>query len=258
MPPEPPETATPSVVLDDLHITYKVFEDVRPTLRRFVTNRFKPRDYTPIHALRGVSLTVFKGETVGIIGRNGSGKSTMLKAIAGLLPPSQGAAYATARPVLLAVGAALRADLSGRRNIFLGGSAIGMSVAELEARFDEIVEFAGLAEAIDRPLKTYSSGMRARLQFSVASAIEPEILLIDEALSVGDAEFRRKSAARVREMHDAAGTVFIVSHGKGLQKLCTRVVWIDQGRVVADGHPDEIVPQYEEATGGPVANDPGD
>src|SRR5690606_14564326 len=112
------ETAgTPSVVLDDLHITYKVFEDVRPTLRRFVTNRFKPRDYTPIHALRGVSLTARRGETVGIIGRNGSGKSTMLKAIAGLLPPTSGAAYATSRPVLLAVGAALRADLSGRRNI---------------------------------------------------------------------------------------------------------------------------------------------
>lgn len=258
MPHESPPEEDLSVVLDDLHITYKVFEDVRPTLRRFVTNRFKPREYTPIHALRGVDLRVHKGETVGVIGRNGSGKSTMLKAIAGLLPPSQGAVYATATPVLLAVGAALRADLSGRRNIFLGGSAIGMSVAELERRFDEIVEFAGLAHAIDRPLKTYSSGMRARLQFAVASAIEPEILLIDEALAVGDAEFRRKSAARVREMHKAAGTVFIVSHGKGLENLCTRVIWLDDGKIVADGPAKAILAQYEKATGGPVTHDPGD
>lgn len=256
MPPDAALTVTsdtgpdvPAVVLDDLHVTYKVFEDVRPTLRRFVTNRFKPREYTPIPALRGVSLTVEKGETVGIIGRNGSGKSTMLKAIAGLLPPSSGSVLATAQPVLLAVGAALRPDLSGRRNIFLGGSAIGMANDEITARLDEIIEFAGLAHAIDRPLKTYSSGMSARLQFSIASAIQPEILLIDEALAVGDAEFRRKSAARVREMHDAAGTVFIVSHGAGLRDLCTRVVWIDEGLMVMDGAPEEVVAAYEEATG---------
>ncbi len=238
----------PSVVLDDLHVTYKVFEDVRPTFRRFVTNRFKPRDYTPIPAVRGVSLTAEKGETIGIIGRNGSGKSTMLKAIAGLLPPSRGSVFATSQPVLLAVGAALRPDLSGRRNVYLGGSALGMSTAEIDSRFGEIVGFSGVEHAIDRPLKTYSSGMNARLQFSIASAIAPEILLIDEALAVGDAEFRQKSERRVHEMHDAAGTVFIVSHGQGLRRLCTRIVWIDDGLMVADGDPDEVLGAYEEAT----------
>lgn len=236
-----------AVILDDLYVTYKVFEDVRPTFRRFVTNRFKPRDYTPIRAVRGVSLRVAKGETVGIIGRNGSGKSTILKAIAGLLPASQGAVYASAQPVLLAVGAALRPDLSGRRNVHLGGSALGMASSEIVARFDEIVEFSGVGHAIDRPLKTYSSGMNARLQFSIASAVQPEILLIDEALAVGDAEFKKKSAARVREMHDAAGTVFIVSHGKGLRDLCTRVIWIDDGLMVADGTPDDVIREYEAA-----------
>lgn len=247
----------PAVVLDDVYVTYKVFEDVRPTMRRFVANRFKPREYAPVHAIRGVSMTIERGETVGIIGRNGSGKSTLLRAIAGLLPPTSGAVLASSQPVLLAVGAALRPDLSGRRNVYLGSSAIGLSHEEIDRRFDEIVEFAGVGHAIDRPLKTYSSGMNARLQFAVASAIEPEILLIDEALAVGDAEFRRKSAARVREMHAAAGTVFIVSHGAGLRDLCTRVVWLDEGVVVADGDPEEVVGAYEEATGGALTADPG-
>lgn len=243
--PEP----SPAVVVDDLHVTYRIFEDRKPTLRNLVAGGFRPRSYTSVHAVRGVSFTVERGETVGIIGRNGSGKSTLLRAVAGLLSPTSGAVYANAQPVLLAVGAALRRDLSGRRNIYLGGSALGIPLATLEDKVDEIIDFAGVRDAIDRPMKTYSSGMGARLQFAIASAIDPEILLIDEALAVGDADFKQRSAARLREMHDTAGTVFIVSHGRGLEELCSRVLWLDEGQVIADGSPSEVIEAYRESTG---------
>ncbi len=242
-----PPDAAPSIVVDDLHVTYRVYEDVRPTLRRFITNGFKPRSYTPIRALRGVSLTTFPGEAVGIIGSNGAGKSTLLRAIAGLLPPSAGSVHASKVPVLLAVGAALRADLSGRRNIYLGGSALGIPVAEIERRFDEIVEFAGLGHAIDRPIRTYSSGMNARLQFSIASAISPDILLIDEALAVGDERFKEKSRERIHEMLETAGTVVIVSHGMGtVRELCQRAIWIEDGELREDGEPNAVIRAYRE------------
>lgn len=237
----------PSIVVDDLHVTYRVYEDVRPTLRRFITNRFRPRSYTAIRALRGVSFTLYPGESLGVIGSNGAGKSTLLRALGGLLPPSEGSVHATEVPVLLAVGAALRADLSGRRNVYLGGSALGLSVAEIDERFEEIVEYSGVGEAIDRPLRTYSSGMAARLQFSVASAVSPEILLIDEALAVGDERFKEKSKQRILEMHGQAGTVVIVSHGMdSVRELCNRAIWIEDGELREDGEPNAVIRAYRE------------
>lgn len=238
-----------SVLVDDLHVTYRVFEDQRPTLRRFISNRFRPRPYRSVHAVRGVSFQVRPGEAIGVIGRNGSGKSTLLKAVAGLLPASEGAVYARSVPVLLGVQAALQQELSGRRNIFLGCTALGMSRAEIEERFDEIVRFAGLEDFIELPLRAYSSGMIARLHFSIATAVTPDILLIDETLSVGDAEFQQKSSARIQGLLDEAGTVFIVSHSLGLiEELSTRVIWIDEGRIVAEGGPSEVVAAYQEET----------
>ncbi len=237
----------PSIVVDDLHVTYRVYEDVRPTLRRFVTNGFKPRSYTPIRALRGVSFTTFPGDALGIIGSNGAGKSTLLRAVAGLLPPTEGSVHASRVPVLLAIGAALRADLSGRRNVYLGGSALGIPVAEIEQRFDEIVEFAGVGHAIDRPIRTYSSGMNARLQFAIASAISPDILLIDEALAVGDQQFKEKSRKRIMEMLDTAGTVVVVSHGMGtVRDLCDRAIWIEDGELREEGEPNAVIRAYRE------------
>jgi teichoic acid transport system ATP-binding protein len=157
--------------------------------------------------------------------------------------------YAHDVPVLLGVQAALQQELSGRRNIYLGGTALGVSRRELDRRFDEIVAFAGLEDFIDMPLRAYSSGMVARLHFSIASAVTPEILLIDEALSTGDAAFKQKSSARIHEMLDAAGTVFVVSHAAGtIKDLCTRAVWLEKGEVVADGDPAEVVDAYEDAT----------
>jgi teichoic acid transport system ATP-binding protein len=238
--------ARASVVVDDVHVVYRVYEDRRPRMRDIVTNRFKRPSYREIHAVRGVSFSAQRGEVIGVIGPNGSGKSTLLRTLAGLLPPTSGEIYATTRPMLLGVGAALRRDLSGRRNIMIGCLALGISRREVEARQDEIIEFSGLGDFIDLPMKTYSSGMSARLQFSIATAVTPEILLIDEALAVGDKNFRRRSWARIEEIRNAAGTVFLVSHNLNeIKKTSTRAMWLQDGKVVADGETEAVVEAYE-------------
>jgi teichoic acid transport system ATP-binding protein len=247
--PDAPAVAVPSVVVDDLVVTYRVYRDVRPTLRKFVAAGFRPREHTTVEALRGVSLTVHPGESVGIVGRNGSGKSTLMASIAGLLPPTSGTVHASSVPVLLAVGAALQSELSGRRNVYIGGSALGVRRSELDRRIDDIIAFTGLADAIDRPLKTYSSGMAARLQFGIASAVAPDILLVDEALATGDAEFAARSATRIRGIIEQAGVVFVVSHSMlSILELTSRTVWLDGGRIVMDGPTPDVVAAYEQAT----------
>lgn len=248
----PPATAqisvgsSTSVVADDVHVTYRVYADKRPRVRDIVTSRFKRPSYREIEAVRGVTFTADRGEVIGIVGPNGSGKSTLLRTLAGLLPPTSGAVYASTRPMLLGVGAALRKDLSGRRNIMIGCLALGMTREEVEARQDGIIEFSGLADFIDLPMRTYSSGMHARLQFSIATAVTPEILLIDEALAVGDKEFRRRSWARIKEIRKAAGTVLLVSHNlTEIRKTSTRAMWLEKGKVVAEGKTEEVVEAYE-------------
>jgi teichoic acid transport system ATP-binding protein len=253
MPPErtPGREATPAVVVDDLHVTYRVYEDVRPTLRRLVARGFRPRPHVRVEALKGVSFTAHQGEAIGIIGRNGSGKSTLMASIAGLLPAEHGAVYAASQPVLLAVGAALQGELSGRRNILIGASALGISRESIVAQMDDIIEFTGLRASIDRPLKTYSSGMAARLQFGIASAVRPDILLIDEALATGDAEFTRRSEGRIREVVEGAGTIFVVSHSDAtIERMTTRTIWLDAGRVLFDGPTVEALRRYAEAVSG--------
>lgn len=240
---------TPAVVVDDLHVTYRVYEDVRPTLRRFVARGFRPRPHVEVNALRGVTFTAMPGEAVGVIGRNGSGKSTLMSALAGLLPAERGAVLSASQPVLLAVGAALQGDLSGRRNIIIGASALGIAKADILVQMDGIIEFTGLREAIDRPLRTYSSGMAARLQFGIASAVRPDILLVDEALATGDAEFARRSEQRIGEIVDSAGTVFIVSHSAdAIDRMTRRTLWVDAGRIVFDGPTPEALERYARST----------
>ncbi|CAN5134256.1 ABC transporter ATP-binding protein [soil metagenome] len=237
----------PSVVIEDLELTYRIYEDVKPTLRKLVAQRFRPRAFRAVEAVRGVSLTAQPGEAVGILGRNGSGKSTMLKCLAGLLPPTGGRVYARSTPVLLGVGAALQQELSGRRNIFLGGTALGIPRKELERRYGEIVEFAGLGGFIDMPMRAYSSGMKARLHFAIASTVTPDVLLIDEALAVGDAEFKHKSQERIVQLLGEAGTVFIVSHALGIiRDVCSRAIWLDKGLIVMDGPTEDVAKAYED------------
>ena len=183
------------MIADDVHIVYKVMAGsggkgtAASALSRLVRRQERPT-LREVHAVRGVSITAYKGDAIGLIGRNGSGKSTLLKAIAGLLPPASGSVYTSGRPSLLGVNAALMQDLTGDRNVVLGCLAMGMTPEEIEQKYDEIVDFAGVDEFIDLPMRTYSSGMAARLRFAIGSARTHDILLIDEALATGDADFR--------------------------------------------------------------------
>lgn len=234
-----------TMVVEDVHVTYRVYEDKRPRARDMFAGGNRGRSYRAIEAVRGVSFTAHAGEAIGIIGRNGSGKSTLLTAMAGLLPVERGRILARSEPSLLGVGAVLQPNLSGRRNIILGTLALGLSKREAERKVDEITEFAQLEDFIDLPMRTYSSGMRARLHFSIATSVTPEILMIDEALAVGDEIFKQRSDERIRELQEAAGTIFLVSHSMdAITDTCTRVLWMEQGAVVAEGDPTEVVEQY--------------
>jgi teichoic acid transport system ATP-binding protein len=239
--------ADATVVAQDLHVTYRVYEDRRPQLRQVVANRGRRPSYREIHAVQGVSFVAREGQSIGIVGRNGSGKSTLLQAIAGLLPPNSGAVFARSQPSLLGVNAAMKPDASGRRNAILGGLALGLTKEDVESRLPEIIRFTQLQDFIDLPMRTYSSGMRARLLFAIATSVEPDILLIDEALSVGDTIFQKRSKKRIQQLRANAGTVFLVSHASNvLVETCDRVLWLDGGRLLADGPADEVVEAYEE------------
>lgn len=234
-----------TVVLDDLHVTYRVYEDRRPRLREVVAKRGRRPSFREIHAVKGVDLVARQGESIGLIGHNGSGKSTMMQAVAGLLPATSGAVYASSQPSLLGVSAALQPNASGRRNIVLGGLALGLDRETVQAKIPDIIKFTGLAESIDLPLRTYSSGMKARLNFAIATSVEPEILLIDEALSVGDETFKRRSGKRIKELRAKAGTIFLVSHSlSSITDTCTRCIWLHQGELRADGAPKAVVEEY--------------
>lgn len=241
-------TPRPTVVLDDVHVAYSVFEDRSAGIRELLDRRTR-RAPRRIHAVRGVSAEFHEGETVGIVGSNGSGKSTLLSAITGLLPVESGRVLVRSRPRLLGVGSVMRPSLSGRRNILIGGLALGMTQAEIEQRADDIIEFAGLEDFIDLPMRTYSSGMRARLMFSIATSVRPEILLIDEALAVGDEAFRQRSRDRLESIREQAGTVVLVSHNHSeIRDSCARVLWLEHGEIAAFGPADEVMEAYEDAT----------
>lgn len=231
--------------VDDVHVYYRVYEDPAAGIKQLFAHGRTRRRYQTIRAVRGVSLEVHESETLGIVGTNGSGKSTLLSAMTGLLPLESGTIRGRSRPSLLGVSPALRPALSGRRNVLIGGLALGFTRTEIESRMDNIIEFAGLRAAIDRPMRTYSAGMRARLNFAIATARIPEILLIDEALAVGDEGFRARSAERMDEVRAAAGSVVLVSHNMGeIERSCDRVAWLDDGVLRAVGEPGEVVAAY--------------
>ncbi|RLC59317.1 MAG: ABC transporter ATP-binding protein [Chloroflexi bacterium] len=197
-------------------------------------------------ALEDVTFKVDRGETLGIIGRNGSGKSTALKLIAGVTAPSSGKVFVTGRvSPLIELGAGFHADLTGRENVHLNGSILGMSQREIDEQFDAIVEFAELQDFIDTPVKRYSSGMYVRLGFAVAVHSNPEVLLIDEVLSVGDAFFQEKCLARMHQFQVAGTTIILVSHSaEMITNFCERAIWLDHGRLAADGPAGQVVDEY--------------
>jgi teichoic acid transport system ATP-binding protein len=249
-------TRIPTVVVDNVHLIYKVHGSLNAApspvaaLKRIVTRSAKP--LREVHAVKGVSFAAYEGDAVGLIGSNGSGKSTLLRAIAGLLPPASGTIYTKRQPSLLGVNAVLLNDLSGERNVILGCLAMGMRRSEVKPRVAEIIEFSGINERGDfgsLPMRTYSSGMAARLRFAIAAAKDHEVLLIDEALATGDAQFRHRSEQRVQELRAGAGTVFLVSHDLGsVRAACERSIWLESGVICLDGPTDEVVAAYEEFT----------
>jgi len=219
------------------------------TLREFVPALLKGRGWTnPFYALRDVTFSIDRGETVGIIGRNGSGKSTTLKLIAGVTAPTEGEVRVEGRvSPLIELGAGFHPDLTGRENVHLNASILGMSGKEIRQQFDNIVNFAELWEFIDTPVKRYSSGMYVRLGFAVAVHSNPEVLLVDEVLSVGDAFFQEKCLAKMHEFQRQGTTIVVVSHSLDLvASFCERAIWLDHGRIVAEGPAAQVVQQYTE------------
>jgi teichoic acid transport system ATP-binding protein len=245
-------TTDVSVVMDRVTVDYSVATSEPrssrlPKVVQAVAGLFTPPARTSVHAVRDVSMVARVGESIGIIGSNGSGKSSLMRALAGLHPPTSGSIYAAHTPVLLGVNAALLPDLPGARNIMLGCMAMGLTQEEARDRFDEICELAGIGDSIYLPMRTYSSGMAARLNFAIATAVRPKILLIDEALNTGDAEFKARSSQRMDEVREHAGTVFLVSHSLSTVKsMCSRVLWLERGVLRMDGSPEEVVGRYQE------------
>ncbi len=249
------DTREPSVIVDDLHITYQVWGARRAKADRGLKARAKgllgrsePAGVMrEVHAVRGVTFTAYKGEAIGLVGRNGSGKSTLLRAIAGLQPANQGSVWLAGQASLLGVNAALMSSLTGERNIELGCLAMGMTPEETEAAMPAIVEFSGIGEFVNLPMATYSSGMAARLRFAIAASVNHDILMIDEALATGDADFRERSHERIEELRQEAAAVFLVSHALStVRQTCSRALWIDQGQLVMDGEANAVVDAYWE------------
>jgi ABC-type polysaccharide/polyol phosphate transport system ATPase subunit len=247
----------PSIVFDRVEHRYRVIMERRDTLREaFVRLLRRSSHFKEFTVLKDLSLLVFPGETVGIIGRNGSGKSTLLKLIAGIFRPAKGIITVQGQVAsLIELGAGFHPELTGRENIELNGLLLGLSRHEIEGRQSGIIEFAELGDFIDVPVKQYSSGMYMRLGFSIAVEVDPDVLLVDEILAVGDAYFREKCLRRIAGFRERGKTIVVVSHDTGLiEQLCDRAIWIEGGGIAADGVPREIVPLYLQAKDEPNPN----
>ncbi len=239
--------ADPVILLEGVSVRYRLPQERIPSIKEYAIRRLRRRMvYNDFWALHEVSLGVQQGEVVGLIGPNGAGKSTLLKVVARVLHPTEGRVRLHGRIApLLELGAGFDAELSGRENVYLNGALLGFNRQNISARFDRIVDFAGLREFIDAPLRTYSSGMVARLGFAIATDVQPEVLIVDEILGVGDAEFHRKAAQRINDFRERGTTILLVSHDlASVEAMCQRVIWLDHGRVVAGGPTAQVVEQY--------------
>jgi ABC-type polysaccharide/polyol phosphate transport system ATPase subunit len=237
----------PAIVVDNVSVRYRPYLDRRPTLRRSLAT-FRHKETQLVEALKEITFDVAKGEAFGVVGQNGAGKSTLLRCLAGTLRPDEGRVVIHGRTsTLLQLGVGFNAELSGLRNIYLGGLVAGLSKKQVEERFDDIVEYSELGDAIYRPMKTYSSGMFSRLAFAVAMHLDPEVLLLDEVLAVGDEAFKEKSLETMRELLQRSGTIVFVSHAvKQLAEFCDRALWLDDGAIAAIGDAESVVEQYRE------------
>ena len=235
------------IEVSDVSMRFRMNSDRIMSLKEFVTTALRGKlRYQEFTALEHVSFTVKKGETLGLIGRNGAGKSTMLKVISGILKPTEGRVTCHGNVVpMLELGSGFDMDLTGKENIFLNGAILGYSEEFLKAKYDEIVEFSELGQFIEVPIRNYSSGMLARLAFSIATVVQPEILIVDEILAVGDAQFQEKSKRRMMELMGGGTTVLFVSHSiNQVKEMCKRAVWLEGGEVRMAGKAGDVCDEY--------------
>jgi ABC-2 type transport system ATP-binding protein len=233
--------------LEEIALCYRLAKQRIPSLKEYAIHWMRGAlSYEKLWALRDVSLTVCRGETLGIVGRNGAGKSTLLKVISRVLKPTQGTIDVQGRiSPILELGAGFDFELTGIENVYLNALLLGHSRREIDDKLEEIIEFSGLGDFVRSPIRNYSSGMLSRLGFSVATAWIPDVLILDEVLSVGDASFTSKCEERINRFHEAGTTVLLVSHSAGaIKKNCTRCIWLDAGRLRADGETQEVLDLY--------------
>jgi len=236
------------IEVSNLHLKYTFIKslDFRDWVIHTFTRQKSVRKTKSIEALQGITFNIERGKTVGIIGENGAGKSTLLKVLAGIYAPDEGDVKIHTDSIsLLSLAAGFKPELSGRENIYINGLLLGLSKAHIEHHFNDIVEFSELGEFIDNPVRTYSSGMKSKLAFSIACHVDPQLLLIDEVFSVGDARFRKKSSARIKEMINADRTVVMVSHSEELIKeLCDEAIWLDKGKLIMHDETEKVLQAY--------------
>lgn len=239
-----------AIQLQNVTVSFRIPHEKIPTFQEYAIRFLKRRSisYTDFNALNNVSFSISKGETIGIVGANGAGKSTLLKVIARVIRPTEGRISIKGRVApLLELGAGFDYEMTGRENVFLNGAVLGFNRKEIAGRLDRIVEFAGIDNFIDAPIRTYSSGMVARLGFAIATDIQPDILIIDEILAVGDADFQKKSATRILKYRSNGSTILVVSHNlDSIKNLCDRVIWLEHGSIKMAGHVDDIIDQYSQ------------
>ncbi len=238
-----------AVSVKDLGLTYTTSIDKKPTLKARLKTVGRGKKHTRVvRALNEIDIEVHYGTVLGIIGSNGAGKSSLMRVISGIVPPTQGRVEVFGSvSTLLALGVGFNPSMTGRDNVYLGGLAAGMSREEIDKSFNAIADFSELGEAIDAPMRTYSSGMYARLAFSVAAVVEPDILIIDEALSTGDAKFKEKSLNRIKELRTSDRALILVSHALAtIEDICNEVIWLNKGKLMMRGNPTEVITAYRE------------
>jgi lipopolysaccharide transport system ATP-binding protein/teichoic acid transport system ATP-binding protein len=243
----PSASELPVVSVSDVSITYRTSFEKRPTLRDAVVRLGRgQKTVREVEAVKHVSFDVAQGTVMGIVGSNGAGKSTLVRAIAGILPPTTGRIEVRGKvSTLLALGVGFNPSMSGQENVLLGGLAAGYTRDEIAQRYEEIADFAELGDFMEMPMKTYSSGMFSRLAFAVAVHMEPDILLVDEALSAGDAKFKEKAAAKMQSLVAEARTMFLVSHALGtVTEMCNDAIWLNKGELMLRGEPADVVKEY--------------
>lgn len=238
------------IKVENVGMLFNLSQEKVDNLKEYVIKMLKRELlFQEFWALRNISFEIEKGDRMGVIGLNGAGKSTLLKIISGVMKPTEGNLEINGKLVpLLELGAGFDSNYTGRENIYLNGAILGYTHEFLDEKYEEIVEFAEIREFMDVPIKNFSSGMRARLGFSIATVVEPEILVLDEVLSVGDAKFKEKSEARIMELFDEGITVLFVSHSiEQVKRLCNKAIWLEKGKIVMQGDAEEVCNKYAES-----------